>query len=127
MPLWQIYHPETAFNDDDKLEIARKATALYEKFLPRFYVNVMFVTFAGVDLLHRRGASQRLRTGDDRPYRRADEGRRAADHVPGCGLQAAHPLYRRSRPQVGDAHRRDALRALDDTRPEATRARIACR
>ena len=44
MPLWQIYHPETAFNDDDKLEIARKATALYEKFLPRFYVNVMFVT-----------------------------------------------------------------------------------
>jgi phenylpyruvate tautomerase PptA (4-oxalocrotonate tautomerase family) len=43
MPLWQIYHPENAFSDDDKSAIAEQATALYEKFLPRFYVNVMFV------------------------------------------------------------------------------------
>ena len=43
MPLWQIYHPENAFSVDDKSAIAQRATALYEKFLPRFYVNVMFV------------------------------------------------------------------------------------
>jgi phenylpyruvate tautomerase PptA (4-oxalocrotonate tautomerase family) len=51
MPLWQIYHPENAFSVDDKSAIAQRATALYEKFLPRFYVNVMFVT-ASVDILH---------------------------------------------------------------------------
>lgn len=42
MPLWKIYHPENAFSADDKRAIAEGATALYEAFLPRFYVNVMF-------------------------------------------------------------------------------------
>jgi len=46
MPLWQIYHPENAFTDEDKAAIAEQATALYQKFLPRFYVNVMFVPLA---------------------------------------------------------------------------------
>ena len=43
MPLWQIFHPEHAFTNDDKSAIAEQATALYQSFLPRFYVNVMFV------------------------------------------------------------------------------------
>uniref|UniRef100_UPI003F814DD1 tautomerase family protein n=2 Tax=Serratia TaxID=613 RepID=UPI003F814DD1 len=42
MPLWQIYHPEPAFSDADKRAIAQKVTALYQDFLPRFYVNVFF-------------------------------------------------------------------------------------
>lgn len=42
MPMWQIYHPENAFTDTDKREIARKITSVYESFLPRFYVNVFF-------------------------------------------------------------------------------------
>jgi phenylpyruvate tautomerase PptA (4-oxalocrotonate tautomerase family) len=43
MPLWQIYYPERAFTNDDKSAIAEQVTALYQNFLPRFYVNVMFV------------------------------------------------------------------------------------
>ncbi|EPL3171368.1 tautomerase family protein [Serratia ureilytica] len=42
MPLWQIYHPEPAFSTADKRAIAQKVTALYQDFLPRFYVNVFF-------------------------------------------------------------------------------------
>ncbi|MGP3280409.1 tautomerase family protein [Serratia bockelmannii] len=42
MPLWQIYHPEPAFSAADKRAIAQKVTALYQDFLPRFYVNVFF-------------------------------------------------------------------------------------
>ncbi|HAU4319665.1 TPA: 4-oxalocrotonate tautomerase, partial [Serratia marcescens] len=42
MPLWQIYHPEPAFSAADKRALAQKVTALYQDFLPRFYVNVFF-------------------------------------------------------------------------------------
>ena len=42
MPMWQIYHPEAAFSESDKQELAGKITAIYESFLPRFYVNVFF-------------------------------------------------------------------------------------
>lgn len=42
MPMWQIYHPENAYTDADKQEIAQKITGMYESFLPRFYVNVFF-------------------------------------------------------------------------------------
>jgi phenylpyruvate tautomerase PptA (4-oxalocrotonate tautomerase family) len=42
MPLWQIYHPENAFTDEDKQAIAGRVTRLYESFLPPFYVNVFF-------------------------------------------------------------------------------------
>ncbi|MEH2083017.1 MAG: tautomerase family protein [Nostoc sp.] len=43
MPLWQIYHPEKAFSDEDKQAIAQHVTDMYESFmLPRFYVNVFF-------------------------------------------------------------------------------------
>lgn len=44
MPLWQIYHPEPAFSAADKRALALKVTALYQDFLPRFYVNVFFQT-----------------------------------------------------------------------------------
>ncbi len=43
MPLWKVYHPENAFTNDEKKAIAEAATALYQDFLPRFYVNVMFI------------------------------------------------------------------------------------
>ena len=42
MPLWQFYHPERAYTDEDKQAIARSVTGLYEAMLPRFYVNVFF-------------------------------------------------------------------------------------
>ncbi len=42
MPMWQIYHPENAFSPSDKRELAQRITAIYESFLPRFYVNVFF-------------------------------------------------------------------------------------
>ena len=42
MPLWQIYHPEKAFSDEDKQAIAQRVTDMYASFLPRFYVNVFF-------------------------------------------------------------------------------------
>jgi len=42
MPMWQIYHPENAFSDEDKQAIAQKITGMYESFLPRFYVHVFF-------------------------------------------------------------------------------------
>ncbi|MDA9411391.1 MULTISPECIES: tautomerase family protein [unclassified Bradyrhizobium] len=42
MPMWQIYHPENVFTDSDKQQLSQKITAIYESFLPRFYVNVFF-------------------------------------------------------------------------------------
>lgn len=42
MPLWNIYHPENSYTEDDKLAIANRIVGLYDGFLPRFYVNVLF-------------------------------------------------------------------------------------
>nr|WP_314267638.1 tautomerase family protein [uncultured Moellerella sp.] len=42
MPLWTIYHPEQSYNETDKQQIAAQITALYDGFLPKFYVNVLF-------------------------------------------------------------------------------------
>lgn len=42
MPMWQIRHPETAFSEADRQDLANRITAIYESFLPRFYVNVFF-------------------------------------------------------------------------------------
>ena len=42
MPLWKIYHPEDAYTQQDKQEIAESITQMYQGFLPRFYVNVFF-------------------------------------------------------------------------------------
>ena len=42
MPLWQIFHPKGSFSDADKHELAKHITGVYENFLPRFYVNVLF-------------------------------------------------------------------------------------
>ncbi|TWB10087.1 phenylpyruvate tautomerase PptA (4-oxalocrotonate tautomerase family) [Nitrospirillum amazonense] len=50
MPMWQIYHPENAFTDADKQELAQKITGIYESFLPRFYVNVFFHTVPKMNL-----------------------------------------------------------------------------
>ena len=44
MPLWQFYHSENVYTDEDKQAIARRVTGLYESMLPRFYVNVFFHT-----------------------------------------------------------------------------------
>lgn len=46
MPLWKIYHPADAFTPDDKDEFAEKVTDIYAKFMPRFYVNIIFVAVA---------------------------------------------------------------------------------
>lgn len=43
MPIWHVYHPQDAFTDDDKQAIAQNVTGIYESFLPRFYVNVLFI------------------------------------------------------------------------------------
>jgi phenylpyruvate tautomerase PptA (4-oxalocrotonate tautomerase family) len=45
MPLWKIYHPETAFSDADKQAIAERLTGLYRD-LPPFYVGVIFEAVA---------------------------------------------------------------------------------
>ncbi|OTG83714.1 4-oxalocrotonate tautomerase [Acinetobacter sp. ANC 4648] len=42
MPMWKIYHPENAFSDEDKQQLAQNITQLYASFLPKFYVNVFF-------------------------------------------------------------------------------------
>ena len=42
MPLLHFYHSENVFSAQDKQEIASKITSLYERVLPRFYVNVLF-------------------------------------------------------------------------------------
>ncbi|MEH2178096.1 tautomerase family protein [Nostoc sp.] len=41
MPMWQIYHHEDVFTNEEKLEMSQLITGLYP-FLPRFYVNVHF-------------------------------------------------------------------------------------
>lgn len=41
MPLWNIYHPQDAFSDEDKQAIAERITALYTD-LPKFYVGLVF-------------------------------------------------------------------------------------
>lgn len=42
MPLWTIYHPEEAFSEADKAELAEKITDIYAPFMPRFYVGIVF-------------------------------------------------------------------------------------
>ncbi|MGQ0464368.1 MAG: tautomerase family protein [Sporichthyaceae bacterium] len=46
MPAWQIFIPENALSSEDKLEIGKRATAIYsENFdlnMPRFYTTVYF-------------------------------------------------------------------------------------
>jgi phenylpyruvate tautomerase PptA (4-oxalocrotonate tautomerase family) len=43
MPLWHIYHPDEAYNAQDKRAFADRITDLYAGFgLPRFYVSVIF-------------------------------------------------------------------------------------
>lgn len=42
MPLWNIYHPVDAYAPEDKAALATQITALYSRFMPRFYVNVFF-------------------------------------------------------------------------------------
>lgn len=44
MPLWQIYHPENAFTEDQKEALASAITEANHTFvnIPRFYVNVFF-------------------------------------------------------------------------------------
>jgi phenylpyruvate tautomerase PptA (4-oxalocrotonate tautomerase family) len=42
MPVWQIYCPQHAFNDEEKRDLAGRITGMYAGFLPRFYVNVLF-------------------------------------------------------------------------------------
>lgn len=42
MPVWQIYHPENTYTDEDKHAIAQRVTDMYGRVLPRFYVNVFF-------------------------------------------------------------------------------------
>ncbi|MBJ9723330.1 tautomerase family protein [Acinetobacter calcoaceticus] len=42
MPMWKIYHPENAFSDEDKQQLAQNITQLYSSFLPKFYVNVFY-------------------------------------------------------------------------------------
>ncbi|WP_406432093.1 tautomerase family protein [Streptomyces sp. NBC_00631] len=44
MPLWQIYHPENAFTDEQKESLAGVITEDNHRFvgIPRFYVNVFF-------------------------------------------------------------------------------------
>ena len=41
MPLWNIYHPVGAYNDEDKQAIASAIVPLYP-ILPKFYVGVVF-------------------------------------------------------------------------------------
>jgi phenylpyruvate tautomerase PptA (4-oxalocrotonate tautomerase family) len=43
MPLWNVYHPVGAYNEQEKREFADRATSLYEaRGLPRFYVVALF-------------------------------------------------------------------------------------
>ena len=43
MPLWQIHHHSDAFTEDQKKDLSRDITALYENIgLPKFYVIVIF-------------------------------------------------------------------------------------
>jgi len=44
MPLWLIYHPSTTFETASaKVALAESVTKLYARFIPAFYVNVLFI------------------------------------------------------------------------------------
>jgi len=42
MPLWKVYHPAGAYTPADKQAFAETMTEIYARFMPRFYVNVLF-------------------------------------------------------------------------------------
>lgn len=42
MPLWNIIHPADAYTAADKQALAESITAIYARFMPKFYVNVLF-------------------------------------------------------------------------------------
>lgn len=42
MPIWQIFHPKNTFSHAEKQAVAECVTDLYGRFLPRFYVSVLF-------------------------------------------------------------------------------------
>ncbi len=42
MPLWNFYHPVDAYTPDDKQALAEKITEIYARFMPKFYVGVVF-------------------------------------------------------------------------------------
>ena len=42
MPLWKVYHPAGAYTPEDKQAFAETMTEIYARFMPRFYVNVLF-------------------------------------------------------------------------------------
>jgi phenylpyruvate tautomerase PptA (4-oxalocrotonate tautomerase family) len=43
MPLWRIYHPESAYSAEDKQAFSEAITAMYAQIpIPRFYVVVIF-------------------------------------------------------------------------------------
>lgn len=42
MPLWKVYHPVGALATEDKQALADRITALYSKYMPAFYVGVIF-------------------------------------------------------------------------------------
>lgn len=46
MPLWKIYHPVNAYSPEDKDAFAEKVTEIYARFMPRFYVNIIFEAVA---------------------------------------------------------------------------------
>lgn len=46
MPLWKIYHPVGAYTPADKQALSAAATALYARFMPAFYVGVIFQEIA---------------------------------------------------------------------------------
>lgn len=46
MPLWTVYHPPGAYTAADKQELAGQVTSIYARFMPRFYVNVLFQEIA---------------------------------------------------------------------------------
>ncbi|WP_260738881.1 tautomerase family protein [Tunturiibacter lichenicola] len=42
MPLWRIYAPANGYSASEKQKFALDITGIYDAFLPRFYVNVLF-------------------------------------------------------------------------------------
>ena len=43
MPLWQIFHPENIYTEEDKKALSERITALYARIpIPKFYVVVLF-------------------------------------------------------------------------------------
>ena len=114
MPMWQIYHPEAAFSESDKQELAGKITAIYESFLPRFYVNVFFSFDPERRPFHWRPGGERLCPRHDRSYRALDRRPGNAAAIPSRLLAGARALCRRARLSLGVACRRHTLRFVDD-------------